>query len=296
MKIIHIELFSFKKHPGATFYIATTEVSAITNILVIDRSTGEEITANYVVTNRRQAAAYRRRKEAEQYEMTDVGKRWVASYHDPIRNIIKDLSLIEAGAIVKLLPFLRFKGEGKLALKQTEIQRIFKRGKDATRDILDRLHSLSVISIQKEGRSNVFYISANFHTIGDVREGERFTKLYQVKTSEIVDGLDLSTTGLLYKALPFFHYSEYYLCANPNEENPEVIEHLNREQLAEAIGHDADTVTEAIKKLRSNRAILTTKSGRTIRYLIHPDLMFRQKVETDWTKSVRKMFAQHRVR
>ncbi|MGM7680965.1 hypothetical protein ACSVDA_02305 [Cytobacillus sp. Hm23] len=75
-----------------------------------------------------------------------------------------------------------------------------------------------------------------------------------------------------------------------------MIEHLNREQLAEAIGHDADTVTEAINKLRRKRAILTTKSGQTIRYLIHPDLMFRQKVETDWTKSVRKMFAQHKVR
>ncbi|MGM7680981.1 hypothetical protein ACSVDA_02385 [Cytobacillus sp. Hm23] len=80
-------------------------MTAITNILVIHRSTGEEVTADYVVTNRRQATAYRKRKEAEQYEITDVGKRWVASYHDPIRSIIKNLSLFEAGAIVKLLHF-----------------------------------------------------------------------------------------------------------------------------------------------------------------------------------------------
>ncbi|HHY2689986.1 TPA: hypothetical protein ACV5PF_003793 [Bacillus cereus] len=66
------------------------------------------------------------------------------------------LTLTEAGAIIKLLPFLRFKSEGKLIkngkpLKQMDIQRIFKRGKVATTKILTRLEELSVIHVMKEG-------------------------------------------------------------------------------------------------------------------------------------------------
>jgi len=252
---------------------------------------------NYTIRHRNQDAAYRRKKEAERY--SDPGRNWVAGYHDPIREVIRGLTLIEAGAIVKLLPYLRFKSEGKLIkdgkpLKQTDIQRILKRGKKATRTILDRLEEIGVISILKEGRSNVFYISAEFHSMGSVKEGESFTKLYQVRTNEITDELDLSEVGLLYKILPFFHYSEYYLCDNPDEQDPATIEHLDRDELAERIGHNVSTVSECVTKLQRKGAILSTKSGKSVRYLVHPDVMFRQRGETEWTQSVRKLFEQHK--
>lgn len=268
------------------------------NIRLVNLETGEDLTQDYTFRSKAQSAAYRELKEAERYRAIDVGKRWVASYHDPIRAIIKDLSLTEAGAIVKLLPYLRFKTDGKLImngkpLKQVDIQRIIGRGRTSTNTIMSRLKELGVVEIVPEGRSNSYYISAEFHTFGDAREGAKFTKLYRVKTSEIIDDLDLHETGLLYKILPFFHFSEYYLCANPDEDNPAVIDHLSRDDLAELIGHDSDTVSEAVARLQRKGAILATHSGRTVRYLVHPDVMFRQSTETEWTQSVRKMFAQH---
>lgn len=262
----------------------------------IDLDTGEDLTSLHTITSRAQAEGYRRKLAREQAQLRTVGNRWVASYHDPIRDIIADMTLTEAGAVIKLLPFLRFKSEGKLPLKLTDIQRVFKRKKDATRDILDRLQALGVIRVEREGRSNSYYISADFHGIGAVKEGASFTKLYQVRTREIVDDLDLFETGLLYKILPFFHYSEYYLCDNPDEQDPAVIRHLNREELAARIGHDGDTVTLAVNKLQRKGAILTTKSGKTVRYLVHPDVMFRQTSETEWAQSVRKLFEQHQDR
>jgi len=265
---------------------------------LIDVETGEDLTSDYRIIHRNTAEAYKRKIEREQAQATSAGKRWVASYHDPIREIIADMSLTEAGAIIKLLPYLRFKSNGKLIdrgkpMKQADIQRVFKRGKKATREILNRLQELGVISVLKEGRTNTYYINAEFHGMGSVREGASFTKVYQAATRELVKDLDLAETGLLYKILPFFHYSEYYLCDNPDEENPEVIRHLNREQLAERIGHDEKTVFEAVSKLQRKGAILTTKSGKTVRYLVHPDIMFRQPHETEWTQSVRKLFEQH---
>ncbi|OAK36276.1 hypothetical protein [Bacillus wiedmannii] len=124
----------------------------MTTLRIIDVTTGEDRTQEYSLVNRKQAEGYKRAIEKEQYRLLSRGKNWVASYHDPIREIITGLTLTEAGAIIKLLPFLRFKSDGKLIkdgkpLKQMDIQRIFKRGKVTTIKILDRLIELGVISL-----------------------------------------------------------------------------------------------------------------------------------------------------
>ena len=263
-------------------------------VVPLDTVTGQIMT-NWQLRSPEQREAYRNRQA---YLDREKGSHWVAAYHEAIRSITQNLTLTQGGAIIKLLPYLRFKSEGKLInngkpLKQTDIQRIFKRSKRATSELLSELESIGVITIVKEGRSNVFYISAEFHTMGQRGSSDNFTKLYQVRLSEVVDGLELNDVGLLYKVLPYFHYSEYYLCANPNEQDVSTITHLDRESLAEAIGHEPETVSRLITKLQGRRAILSTKSGKSVRYLVHPDLMFRQQVETDWTRSVRKLFDQH---
>ncbi|MGG0793165.1 hypothetical protein ABE137_03935 [Brevibacillus laterosporus] len=246
-----------------------------------------------------QREATRQHFERERMKLVYRGLNWVACYHEAILGIIRDLTLIEAGALIKLLPFLRFKSEGKLVqdgkpLKQTDIARVLGRGKTQTTEILRRLEELGVISCEKEGRSNVYYISVDFHSMGGVLTGASFTKLYQVKAREIAEELTLSEIGLLYKILPFFHYQTYYLCDNPDEENPEVIRHLNREQLAEKIGHDPQTVSELVGKLRSKGVLMTTGSRNTTHYLVHPDVMFRKEYEDEYTRVVRRMFEEHR--
>jgi DNA-binding MarR family transcriptional regulator len=242
-----------------------------------------------------------RRQWAERERMKGIyrGLNWVACYHEPIRNITNDLTLIEAGAVIKLLPFLRFKKGGKLIengkpLMQKDIQDILGRSKRSTITILDRLVSLGVIQKEPIGRSNIYSISVEFHTMGKVTDGVRFTKLFQVKAREITKDLDLNEVGFLYKILPYFHYQNYYLCANPDDDEETcVIQHLNRPQLAEAIGHDVDTVTTLVKKLQSKGIILTTGSRNTIRYLVHPDIMFRGEYENKYTVFVRRMFTEH---
>lgn len=269
------------------------------NLGVVDHDTGEVISdGSAYVRTRKQDEGYRKKLEKERYTYATKDRHWVASYHDPIEELAKDLSLTEAGAIIKLLPYMRFKSQGKLIkngkpLKQADIQRILKRGKTATRNILNKLEAQGVISVLKEGRSNVFYISARFHEIGSVRESERFTKLYQVRTREITDSLALHEAGILYKILPYFHFSEYYLVDNPDEEDVNKLRFIGRDELAERINIRKQDLTTAVNKLRNKGALMSTHSGRSVRYLVHPDVMFRQTVETDWTQAVRKMFEAH---
>lgn len=270
----------------------------MSNLRIIDVSTGEVATDDYSIRHRNQDAAYRNVIEKERYIYGTKDRHWVASYHDPIEQVAKSLSLTETGAIIKLLPYMRFKSEGKLIkdgkpLRQADIQRIFKRGKTATSDILKSLEDKDVISVLREGRSNVYFISAHFHEIGSVRDSEKFTKLYQVRTREITDELALHEAGILYKILPYFHFSEYYLVDNPNEQDVKKLRYIGRNELAERIGMRAQDLTATVRKLRNKGALMSTESGRSIRYIVHPDVMFRQSIETDWTDAVRKMFDAH---
>lgn len=266
-------------------------------VIPLNTETGE-IMSGYILRSPAQQKASRRWLQMrEQEKLESSSKRWVASYHDSIKDIAKDLSLVQAGAIIKLLPYMRFKSNGQLIdggkpLKQAEIARIFKRSRNVTAEILRELEEIGVINIIKEGRSNTFFISAKFHSMGEL-SGERFTKVYIKKLSEVCEGLELSEVGLLYKILPYFHYSEFYLCSNPNEPNPKAIKHLDKEGLAAAVGHDVKTVYSLVSKLSSKKAMLSTKSGNSVRYLVHPDLLGRQRIESEWTRSVRKMFEQH---
>src|SRR5690606_7780038 len=228
----------------------------MSNLRIIDVSTGELAGADYSIRHRNQDAAYSEIAEKERYKIATKDRHWVASYHDPIEEISKELTLTETGAIIKLLPYMRFKSEGKLImngkpLKQADIQRIFKRGKTATIDILKTLEDKGVISVLKEGRSNVYFISARFHEMGSVKDTERFTKLYQVRTREITDSLDLHEAGILYKILPYFHYSEYYLVDNPNESDTSKLRDIEHGELADRISMREYDLTQAVRKLRS---------------------------------------------
>lgn len=269
------------------------------NLAVLDVDTGELINdGTAFVRHRTQDEGYERKMEKERYKYATKDKHWVASYHDPIIKVSAELSLTETGAIIKLLPYMRFKSEGKLIkdgkpLKQADIQRVFKRGKTATRSIVNTLKDKDVISVKKEGRSNVFYISDRFHEKGNVDNNERFTKLYQVKTREITDKLALHEAGVLYKIIPYFHFSEYYLVDNPNETDISKLRFIGRNELAERIGMRRQDLSDTVLKLRNKGALMQTYSGRTVRYLVHPDVMFRQSLETEWTDAVRKMFDAH---
>lgn len=244
-----------------------------------------------------QAAARKWYEQKEKGAYITDARRWVAAYQSSIQSISRILTLTQAGAIIKLLPYMRFKANGKLIdggkpLNQRSLARIFKRSRSATTEILRDLEKLGVISVTKEGRANTFYISAKFHSMGEL-SGERFTKIYVGKLAEVCEGLDLKEIGLLYKVLPYFHYREFYLCANPNEPDIEKLIFLDRNGLAAAVGHDVATVSSLVKKLRSQKAMLSTKSGNSVRYLVHPDLFGRQRNESEWTRSVRKLFEQH---
>lgn len=259
------------------------------------------INQGHKVVSREQSEGYKKKLISEEMKSRSRGRNWVACYHDPIKDIAKKMQLQEAGALIKLLPYLKFNSEGilikdKKPLKLKDIQEIIKRGKTVTAAILDRLEELQVIFKQQQGRSNAYGINEAFHTMGKVIEKSAFTKLYQVRTKEILEPLSLNEAGLLYKALPYFHYQSFHLCLNPDEKDPMVIHHINHEMLSEIIELDPKNVYSHIKKLMGHGVIMKTQSANNTHYMVHPDVMFRTQVETEYAQAIRKLFEEHLAR
>ena len=269
---------------------------------LLDKETGEiqdfvPYDENYKLIHKHSSDAYKEHKRMEELKIQGRGKTWVACYHDPIKETIQEMTFTEAGAVLKLLPYLQFKSEGKIikdgnTLGAKEIGELLNKGKTQTRAIIERLEELKVIVKHKEGRKNVYYISKLFHTMGEVLEGMRFTKLYQKRTKEILNQLKLNEAGLLYKMLPYFHYSEYCLCKNPDEEDPLKLDLLTREELAELIGHEPETVSRYMNALINQNVVLKMIASKSVNYYVHPDVMFRKQMEDERTEQIREMFNQ----
>lgn len=222
------------------------------------------------------------------------GRNYFVSYNDAVAEIIRDLSLIEAGALIKLLLTLKLNDHGRItsaekAMKKSDIAKLFGRSRSNTSDILARLMLIGVLLYDADEKC--FRINDKYHVMGNTSVSDVFTKIYTVRTREIVADLKLNEIGLLYKIIPFFHYSEYYLCVNSNVDAKH-IEFLSREGLAEDVGHAPDTVSRLMNRLQSAGVILISRSRNEVRYIVHPDIMFRQAegTETKWTWAVRKMF------
>lgn len=254
-------------------------------------------TSNAVIRTKNEIERAKQYASLNKTKKMHNGPKYVVSYNKNVERIVRDLSLIEAGALIKLILQLKINQDGKLTksdkpLKKADIARLLGRSKSSTNSIIDRLMEIGILQTVNE----YFRINPAYHTMGEMRD-ELFTKMYKSKTREIIQHLQLNEIGLLYKIIPFFHYSQYYLTMNPNAQE-ENIEYMGRVTLSKRIGHDVATVSKIMTKLQGAGAILITGSKNEVRYLVHPDLLFRQPdgTNTDWTWAVRKLFDDHTVK
>ncbi|WP_163538683.1 hypothetical protein [Gracilibacillus sp. YIM 98692] len=274
--------------------------------MVINSSTGEiEHTTDVVITEEqvkekqeRQAngrAVYRARKN---YHEKD-NRRFVINFISPIRGLLPNLTLTDAGVMMKLLPYTqtdrKLKKNGK-ALEIADISKIIKRSEKPTRRALSRLENVSLL--ESTGRPKNYYVNPFYHLKGSLkgRKDEKFVKLYKSKAKELLDRLSLNEAGIVYKILPFFHYETFILCGNPNEENPKLYEELSQTMLSELIGHDKDELNKLMKSLRTKGVLMQSESSYVKSHYVHPDLFYRKDYEDEHTREIRAMFERNEIR
>lgn len=151
------------------------------------------------------------------------------------------------------------------------------------------------------------------------------TKVFQKKVAEIIHNINsiqyhenktqqkqiqVSALGILHAVAPYFHYQTYYLVKNPNhnilQNNETILEALkrlesnkrNKQQLCylkkvdftKIANISRPTFDRYIGILIKAGAVLAVSTQRTIRYIVHPDLMFRRDEDgqDEYTNYIRK--------
>lgn len=239
----------------------------------------------------------RKEDEARRYEPIHY---YVNCYHEPIADLNDILSVDELGAMMKLIPYMRMHTEGHLyygkdrMTAQLVAKAIGKKLRQ-TQTILSTLTDHGILYREKVGKPYVYGVSSQYHSMGSVVSGSKFTKLFQVQTRTDITNISIQAAGVLYKMLPFFNYAHYYLSENPDEIDASKIRHMSHRYFAELINVSRNTVNEAMRELRRYGFIMSVDAYGGQLYRINPDIMFRKKNRYDeYTQSVREDFAQLR--
>lgn len=234
---------------------------------------------------------------ARQKAIESDTRYYVNCYHDAILELNEKLDVNELGAIMKLIPYLKMDSGGQLVYRSkrmgiTEIRKAIGKGDRWTRDIVKVLTDAGVLEADKDGRRNVYNVVERYHTIGHTLKDRYYTKLYQTKTKTDIKDITVQAAGVLYKMLPFFHYEKYYLCANPNERNPEKLHHLTQAELSRLTNVSQDVINRGVRELRKYGFMMMQDAYGAQVMMINPDIMYRKKEADDYTDTVRYQFKQ----
>lgn len=225
---------------------------------------------------------------------------YVNCYHDKVAELNELLDVNELGALMKLLPYLRINTGGHLysgtqRMTTKLASKAIGKSERQTTTLINRMIEVGVMSKEREGRSVVYCVNEEYHSIGKYVRDTFYTKLYQVKTRTDIAKISIQSAGILYKMLPFFNYAHYYLCSNPDETDEMKITHMSHRQFASMVNVNRNTVNEAVKELMANGFIMSLQSFGGQLYRINPDVMFRKRIDYDeHTEFVRMQFEQAR--
>lgn len=256
---------------------------------VINENTGEIVAADVAsYQTKKQHTFLRSRKHTQELG----SKRFIKCYNDSMKEISEMLNLTQAGALMRLLSYLKLSGKGKLTsegkpLKQADMQQAFNKGRNAVTKIVKALEAVDVLKVEGKGRGKKFYINEAFHHMGSGGRKSLFTRLYLTKARKLLERLTLEEAGLVYKLMPYVNYRSLLLCDKPDEENAAA---LNVTQLAEAINYDRSELTKKLKSLRRKGAIMMTDVYGVQGYAIHPDMINRGSIEDETKKILRNQF------
>jgi hypothetical protein len=274
-----------------------TNFNAITRSERVNADTGELIGisqvpdgAGYSIISAEQSEIAAKKKQQKKNREKD-GKHFAMMYREQ-----PTLSLLNAGYLMRLLPYIDLGTHGKLCgalgdpLTFDDIAKIFGRQTRATVDILQELEQAGAITKRRPSRNNVFYVNPEVCRVGAKQNAKPFIKFYKVQGRELLRKLKPSEAGLLFKLAPYLHFQKLVLCKNPDSDPVnEVIEAFSREELSNELGIDLTTLKKNLKGLRAKRAILVTMPGGRCNFYAHPDI-YNRGIEDGWSKSLRQQF------
>lgn len=189
--------------------------------------------------------------------------RYVTYNTNEILKLNKELSLINTGSIMKMLPYLS--SDNSLMMidvkfEKTDIQYLIDRNPKTTREFLRKLISLDVLSVVKSDRCNYIRFNDMMHTTSNTKTSKYKLNINTIRN--IGDDLKLNELGLLYKILPYVNLNDYSLVNESGES-------IDRNELAELLNIKPYTINILTKKLIDNDIMIVKKNGRCVSYFLN---------------------------
>lgn len=279
---------------------------------IVDEN-GEVFDARSVVENILQEQAQKaqrqregfKRKETKNYIPPEYGglTEFIGCFRNSLKNIVPDLSPMECGVLITILIKMK-KGKNGLLINggkpmnSSDIGEHICRGRTKTNEYLTRFVSLGIleeVDNENDKRVKNYRINPHYHIMGkfpDSTEENRFIKLYKNKLEEMIDGLELSELGFIYKVLPICHHATFELVHNPTArytsptiESDETIqnaslEYFNLEELADFTNMKLSSVKRLINSLSKKGFLMVSKCNGIEAYTLHPHIVFPKGTKT----------------
>jgi Mn-dependent DtxR family transcriptional regulator len=248
---------------------------------VYDIRTGEKVDYKYILTQK-QMEKLEEKNKMEKALKYGKSRKFAQIKRKPIRWMMSKLTFTEAGAFIKLLPYihynqntLSYSKDGEF-LKRKDIAKILGKSEERTKKILKKLCEVGAINKQKIGRENIYIVNERFAYIGKMKNKKSiFTRLYLMPIKDKSKEMTLEELGFLYSIIPFFHYQTYALCHNPDCVFRDQIQFIRRTELAELLKVSPNTVTNLFNKLNKRGVIMYVKAYGVNAYILNPRILSR---------------------
>jgi hypothetical protein len=260
----------------------------LSNLRVINIETGEDVTAENSIVNRKQSEAYARKQEITKWQQ---GRQhdFTASNMRNLNEVYTVLTTAQCGYLMLLQCYVSYDGgtlinADKMPMSTADMMNVLqlKRKRSTFYDFLKACVEHGIINENTDGS---YAVNERYHFRGAFNN-QYVVKSYTTKIKHVYREVKATDIGLIYRMLPYVHQETNALCENPFEKDPTKIRWFNRKELAQVIGVDPDTLRRRLPKMTFDGKYVIARikvGGAPERYTFNPSVFYRKDTAPDNT-------------
>lgn len=258
----------------------------MSNLRVIDVTTGEDVSEGKRITDVKQAAAYRYTKEKQ-------GKAPDFTFSSMINigEVIAKINDKHCGYLLYLQCFINYNGvlvkptHDKEPMTKADIMEVIGLQKSAFYEFFNAMIYNEVIHEE----SGQYRINSEYHFKGKT-DNQFVIKSFTAKIRKLFNGRNAKKLGFIYKLLPYIHFETNTVCSNPYDNNVDNIRQLSKGDIASLTGVSEKTVYSYLRKMKLGDEFVFAeiRRGNEKYYKLNPFIFYRKNGQPDAT--LREMF------
>lgn len=229
-------------------------------ILTLRLNEGDSVT----LRTAKQRQAYREIKRKKASRLHEG--RFTFADLDNVANVTAQIEPVYLGYLLYIQTYIDYEtgmivsGRYKRPMTRSNLREVLKVSRETFRSLYANLERYSIICEDAEGH---IYVNKAHHFRGTAAGRDHLVKCYDVRIRKLRSSARaVKQLGYLYRALPYVHFRDNFLCWNPAEPDPKKIRAINKEELAAIMGVDVKTLYRLIKTLTVDDLYVFAEIGR----------------------------------